>query len=62
MNLDFLERASRGVDRLTQDRGGPGHDLQAGAGVMEMSIDRMDLTELVREVFQAWRCGPGNVV
>ncbi|HRW89284.1 MAG TPA: ATP-binding protein [Flavobacteriales bacterium] len=52
VNLDFLERASRGVDRLTKIVEDLDMISKLESGVMEMSIDRMDLTELVHEVFQ----------
>jgi two-component system phosphate regulon sensor histidine kinase PhoR len=50
VNRDFLNRASNGVDRLIKIVEDMDMITQLESGVMAMSIDRMDLTALVKEL------------
>lgn len=52
VNRDFLNRASRGVDRLIKIVEELDMISRLESGVMEMSMRRMDLTDLVKEVFE----------
>lgn len=55
VNRDFLERASRGVDRLTKIVEDLDMISRLESGVMVMHIKRIDLSEVVAETFEEVR-------
>jgi two-component system phosphate regulon sensor histidine kinase PhoR len=57
VNRDFLNRASNGVDRLIKIVEDMDMITQLESGVMAMSIGRMDLTALVRELIDEVEMG-----